>query len=268
MTFRGTHFILALCMAAFGCSAPETSIIDGSSPEALQASLERINASLPREKQIRFQNAVNTFAGQRSVDIQTLLRVLDGKTVEDVIKEGDHLQSVLDDFDRKQAINEIERLEIAIRESEYLKDQFTKFHILESEHIVDDAPIHFGKTAFDVKVMNGLDQALSRVYFRYALISPGRSIPWTEGEVEYRINGELEPGQIANWRLKPFKFSDQRKIDIPEDTELSLKVERLDGINNKKIFSIRALDQLDDIDFDYVDPVKRIAKLKRTYNID
>lgn len=83
-------------------------------------------------------------------------------------------------------------------------------------------------TVIEINVKNGNPHAISRVYFHGKLASPGRTVPWQEGAINYEIPGGLEPGEVGRWTLQPGMMSDWSDVDVPEGAELSLQVVDVD----------------------------------------
>ena len=86
---------------------------------------------------------------------------------------------------------------------------------------------------------NETDFPISRAYFKGTLKSKGRSIPWFVENFNYKISGGLEPNETATWSLAPNMFSEWGRVDSPKDAIFTVEVERLDGVNDKELFSIR-----------------------------
>lgn len=97
----------------------------------------------------------------------------------------------------------------------------------------------------ELKVKNETKHPVSRVYFNGVYKSPDRSVSWHEGEFNYEIPGGLEPGEEAEWNLKPGMMSDWSEGKLREGASLKVEVLRLDGPEGNKLYSSDIFDEED-----------------------
>jgi len=144
-------------------------------------------------------------------------------------------------------------------ESESTYEQLKKFQVVHSQFIMSEQVFSGKQPIIVLTVKNGTEQAVSRAYFEGTLASPGRSAPWHKGRFNYRISGGLQPGEEATWRLGPSMFSGWGNGDAQADAALTVTVERIDGADNKSIYSIREFTERDH---------ERLDELKKKYSVE
>ena len=87
---------------------------------------------------------------------------------------------------------------------------------------------------------NNLDIPLASISFTYEVRSPGRAIPWREGEGNFFIDGGLEPGEERTLRASPkspmpsFILAFNALKDQP-DAKLTISVANATDANRKLI---------------------------------
>lgn len=213
--------------------------IDGSSPEAFHASVEKIQTGLSDEKRQRFSAAMTVvamsnldmsavFAGKATADSfqQKTMTELNGLSANDVIARAKTIADQRDATEKEQAKSEIKDLLAKRDAAESAKAGLAQFQVLKSRFDMKG-----GYLSTDPEIMmtvrNGTGKAVSRAYFHAVLASPGRSVPWKEADFNYQISGGIEPGEQKDWTLDPsFEW---HNVEAPADAILTVKTIRLDG---------------------------------------
>lgn len=250
-------------VAASTCTAQPT--LDGSSEDAMSASIETVRASLPTDSlRTAFDTAVVIVAMQ-DVDLgalfgQALVGVtpdpdrfareardrLAGLTGAQVLSLADSITAERAAEQRRQAEAEIEELLQQKADAEAARTQLSRFVVERSRLRVQEGFIR-PEIAIDLTVRNGLEAAVSRAYFRGTYQTPGRSVPWVQDSFNYEIPGGIEPGESASWALQPNMFGAWAKAaDAPRDAVLTVEVYRLDGADGEALFGGATWDEDDE----------------------
>lgn len=234
--------------------------IDTSSEEKMQASIAEVKMSLDDQKKKQFEEALQLIimngmnlegllSGESDGDdiIQDYKDLLDGKTADEVIAEGQRIRAEMEARKKAEAKSEIEELYAKQRQAEKNRKLLEKFEInrsrfykrKEGEYYITEQPI------IELTVFNGTDQAISRAYFTGTLASPDRSVPWLKDDFNYEISGGLEPGEEVTWYLAPNEFSDWGTVDAPRDAILTVEVNQVDGPDGERLYSVWTFDEDD-----------------------
>lgn len=226
--------------------------IDGSSEEAMKASITEIKNSLNDEKKEEFEKSIMLIMFH-GLDFGTLMQggeveeptsdirsKLDGKTADDVIAEAERIRAEIEKKTKEQAKGEVEELYQKMEQAEKDKVMLAKFEVKRSRFYKQKQGTYFvtEEPIIELTVMNGTDKAVSRVYFVGTLASPNRSIPWIKDDFNYEISGGLEPGEEVTWHLIPSILSDWGKVDAPKDAVLTVEVKQLDGPDGEEMYSV------------------------------
>lgn len=258
--------IVIAALLAAGCGAPR---IDGTSPEKLAASIQKVTASLPEAERSKFGAAVMTvstkdlltgglasLAGKSSEQIQAqAASTLNGKTAAEVIAAAEAIRAEIAAKERAQALTEIKELEDKKAGATAARNELAKFEISRSRFRL--VPQRFGgpEPLIEMTVKNGTAAPISRAYFVGTVASPGRTIPWIREDFNYQIAGGLEPGESASWSLAPNQFGPWGKTSVPSDAILTVVAVKLDGPDEKVLYDAR---------FDASDET-RLASLKAQF---
>ena len=101
------------------------------------------------------------------------------------------------------------------------------------------------QTTFTLKVTNGTEIPVKRVFFEGVYKSPERSIPWAADEFNYSISGGLEPGESATWRLTPSMLSEFYGVGAETGAVFEVRVVDLEGMEGRIVgYSGADLDDL------------------------
>jgi hypothetical protein len=92
--------------------------------------------------------------------------------------------------------------------------------------------------AIEFNVFNGGKSAISRIYFRIALITPNRSIPWARQDYIEVFKGGLEPREKRQLSLQPRgDWSDPQLKYLP-DAVLKVDVLNYEDANGQKMIDV------------------------------
>lgn len=223
-------FVLVSLLIATSCGKPR---IDGSSEEALMASVSKVTESLSEADQKRFSEAVMALAmsGMTSADMRA---TLSGKTAKEVIALAEPRINAAKAKERADAVAEIKKLEEAETAVAVAKTQLAKFEI--SDAHLTKTPGLFPEPFIVLRAKNGTAYAVKHAYFRGKVTSPGRSVAWIEDDFDYDIAGGIEPREEATWRMRPGTFSKWSQ-DVPRDSKLEVTVVKLIGADGKRLFT-------------------------------
>lgn len=245
----GTVIVLA------GCGGEPT--IDASTEPAYEESMKKVVGDMDAARAQEFMGAVMQLS-MAQIDLADpdqqptdLMEVLHGKTAAEVIEMASQQRTLAE---AERARREAETLrELATKASEEQAALAALSDITIEAPSVEQREGMFGvNTTINFTVTNGLDQAISRLYWENVVISPGRSVPWIQEDSNYSISGGLEPGETATWSLNPGGLR-WNTTEFPEDAVLEVNVYRADGadgepIHNARLLSDRERGQLDAMD--------------------
>ena len=256
--------LIFLCGALAACSEPR---LDGSSEEAFKASLEKVTAGLPPDKQAQLRSDVTMlamqginfgaiFTGAQQDVAGDMMAQLSGKTAEEVMQQAAQVRAQRAAREREQALAEIKELQEKQAKAEAAAQQLDLFTVNRSRFY--KRPQRYGspEPIIEMDVTNGTSSAISRAYFRGTIASPGRQIPWFTDSFNYPISGGLEPGESASWSLAPNMFSGWGSVDAPEDAIFTVEVYRLDGANGEALYDATGLSESE---------VSRLARLQEQF---
>ncbi|MBN2834397.1 MAG: hypothetical protein JXR48_05465 [Candidatus Delongbacteria bacterium] len=252
-----------------GCSKPT---VDASSDESMKTSIAKIRESLPAEKRIQFDEALQLMASSK-IDLKSIFTegtsgvgnlegkmkdAVHGKTGEQIIAEAAQIKLKRERQQKEQAFQEIKELEEKQRLSVDARERLKSFEVLRSRFYKQKREFMGEQPIIELTVKNGTHHAVSRAFFKGTIASPNRSVPWHQDTFSYSISGGLEPGEEASWRLAPNMYSDWGKIDVPSDAIFTVTVERLDGADGNALYSTSDFGEKEE---------KRLSELKEKYNI-
>lgn len=267
MKIRHTLVTLSLATTLAAC-ADQT--LDGSSSQAMKASVERASAEMSPAQAQEFQDAVKLVAmdgisisqimedgpgGAERVARQSRER-LDGKTVEEVLSMAERIQAERRAREREQALTEIAELERRIALARTDEAKLAKFEVVRSRFYFEDREYGRDQPVIDITVKNGTDRAISHAYFKGVIASPDRAVPWHSASFNYQIPGGLEPGEQARWQLVPNTYSDWGSVEAPADAVFTVTTYELDGPDGETYLSSEGLSEYD---------LQRLAELKAQY---
>ena len=239
-----TKSLLLLASIFFiqGCGG-SSNTVDGSSEEAMKASIERIKESLDEEQKEEFEKAVMLLAfdgaklfqlgSDKNAAEKMMREKLGGKTASQIIEEAKTIRKDREADQRKQMEAEFADLKAKFADLEQAKEDLAKF-------VVKDSRFYFSEGGFmqepiiDITVENQMPMAVSRAYFKGVLATPGREVPWVEEDFNYSIGGGVEPGEEQTWNLSPNMFGGWGKAPKDRnDMVLTVEVVRVDGADGE-----------------------------------
>jgi hypothetical protein len=226
--------------------------IDTTTDETMKESVKKVKESLEGEKKEKFENSLKLLMfsgmdfkqilsdGDPDKTVNDMKSLIDGKTADEIIAEGEKIQKEIDRKKKEQAKGEIDELYEAKEKANSDRSMLAKFEVKRSRFYIRTSGTYYvtKQPVIEMTVMNGTGQAISRGYFKGTLSSPNRSIPWLKDDFNYEISGGLEPGEEVTWYLEPNMFSDWGKVDAPKDAILTISVNQLDGANKETLYSI------------------------------
>jgi hypothetical protein len=250
-----SRFALVAGLTVAACGGPT---LDGSSEESLEQSAEAIREWLPEERRAQFDTALTVISldgvdfgavfATGNVDglVQEARARLNGLGADDVFHLSDSIQAARLAEQLRQARQEIEELE-ARRDSARMAENYLSGFTVDRARAYAEESMFMSNIIVEMSVTNGLDQPVSRAYFRGRLQSPGRSVPWMQETFNYSIPGGLEPGESGQWRLSPNAFSGWRQVEqAPADAVFTAEVYRLDGADGEPLMGGVTWDEADE----------------------
>ena len=118
-----------------------------------------------------------------------------------------------------------------------------------AKFVVDQARFYFAQDGFmkkpviDVVVRNNTAQPVTRFYARGVLTVADRVTPLLDEEFNYTVKGGLKPGEVQNLKLSPNMFSEWGKVSQDRALTLTVKIQRLDGVDEKPLFESEFTDK-------------------------
>ena len=255
---------LLLTVALTACSAPT---MDTSTEELAKESAKTIRESLTEEKRAQFTEALTVISVSK-VDVKALMNKsksaddvksdvmasVHGKNADEIIAMAEQIKAAAKERKRAKALEDIAELEgkqQAAEQAQILLQAVAvsgaRFSLKPQRYTNRPQP------TIQLTVKNGLDKAISRVYFHGSIESVGRSVPWFTGNFNYAIPGGLEPGESKDLVLEPNMFSDWASVEAPNDAVFLVATVRVDGADNEAL--------VDSLGFSERD-AKRLAELK------
>ncbi|MEQ9207297.1 MAG: hypothetical protein RLN78_08015 [Phycisphaerales bacterium] len=237
MKIRSLTFATITILLIAGCGKDPTVNAKGSDEEQ-KASIESVKDSLPVDRRDDFEEAMKTllFSDFESLSdladgegmVRRLQDQIDGKTGEEIIAEAEKAREQRKQRERDQAITEIE--EIVAKLSPETEKILANFVVERSLFIPSGGGYLGSDASINLVVRNDTDHAVSRTYFQAILLTPGRSVPWVDAEFNYDIPGGLEPGESAEWNLRPNMFGEWSKA--PDDRDDTVFIVRAIGLDD------------------------------------
>lgn len=258
---------LLITLVLAGCGEPK---IDASTADKMKSSIAKVRDALPEDKRAQFDDALKVAAfSQLSMkelmpagdsDDPSVLQhkigdALEGKTGEQVIAYAKTVKEEKAKKERDQGLQEIKLLEARKVAFNDKAEKIIAFVATGNYHleISKNKP---AEPVITMNVENGTPHVVSFAGFIATIRSPGREVPWFSELFSYEIPGGIEPGEKAQWILRPGANSKWAKIRFPKDAYLQFVPVELRDENSKSIFSNVVFFQKDS---------DRLAKLKAKY---
>lgn len=229
--FLRTLFVLVLLPLATSCETgpPE---FDGSTEGTLRTSVVEMRSALNSTKRATFDSLFALILHDGALPDEedgvtdttailgdTLRMHLTGRRLHGIRRVADSLR-------RNHLTRELEHTRDAIGWAEtFLKDarRLRQLAVVRARWNSIGRDLGMGVA---LTLENGTDLALSRAEFEGALITPGRTIAWEEGEFVLELPGGLEPGERRTFHDV---LQDWDASDAPEDAVLQLDPVMLAG---------------------------------------
>jgi len=254
---------IAITTFLLGC---DDATINTSSDEAMKESISQMKDDLPPEKREDFEKALMTISlgGDNLLELaaapggveRRMKERLDGKTADEVFAEAEKVRAEAAarhaQRERERRAEQVEQLrgqivevqqEVAeLREKQQAakdaESKLKKFAVKRSRFYRNTEGFSRGDPIIELTVENGLEQPVSRAYFRGILATPNRSVPWVNDTFNYQIRGGLEPGEEATWKLSPNMFGEWGGAPRDrDDMVLTVNVVRVDGPDQEPLFN-------------------------------
>lgn len=252
-------------MAVSACTGPR---IDGRTDQSCRSSLAEVSKQALRGQdsakyarlmlssigQLAFAGMGEAFSGLgRMLDDQApsvkmptpdsllfslaLCDALNGMTAKDVIARGDSaLPHVRAAYERRYAALQVRALRDARKESQVVAESLARFRVVSARLLQERGFIGLEATIV-LTVDNGTTHPVRRAYLHGRVVSPGRSVPWIEGDLNYEIPGGLEPGEKATWRLRPNTFQGNwTSVRAPSDSKMEVTPVKLTGPDGQPLW--------------------------------
>lgn len=247
-----------------GCGTPR---IDTSSDEKLKSSIQKVKDSLSLEQKKTFEDSLQIIMFSK-INLGSMIMgvgnpsfpnnltdsvkaSLNNKSAEEVIleatkikeekaKEAERIKQEQLEREKKEALEEIKKLEDRKAYAEQSKEELKKIEIINAQFKqAENKYISQKEPAIKLVVKNNTNKAISRIYCIGTVKSIGREIPWIKEDFNYSIAGGLEAGETATWYLAPNMFSKWGSVETPKDAFFEVEVVEIEGADNKSIASIR-----------------------------
>jgi len=98
-------------------------------------------------------------------------------------------------------------------------------------------------------VGNETDHVISHARFHGIYATPGRTLPWYEGEFDYEIPGGLEPEETATWVISPNYLESWGVVEKREGAKLFVEVVQLDGADGEPLAARDPFTKQEQIEF-------------------
>lgn len=220
---------------------------DTSSPAAYTSSMQAITKDMPNEKRAKLQAGLVALAFNTADPSQGIWSQADatspiflgagdkikGKTADQIIRAGYEARIGL--LDAAIAEDAAASQRMAAERKKYA-DIFDNIHIDGARYHVEHSFIEQPIVSFTVT--NGSKVPIKRIYLHGILTSPGRSIPWVSGDINYEFSGGIEPGEVQHLDLEPNMFGEW-KIDEAyskrSDLKLAMSVSNVEGADGQQV---------------------------------
>jgi hypothetical protein len=236
---------LLCCFLLAGCIFDP--VFDASSWDAYQRSSAAIRARLDNNDLRRLDIALKYLVIESTPRIE-----LDGPLLSNVAVRGDLvnptavLARLAPRINGRSAAALIQDLSIKL-DAEILQTE-ARLQTVEnvSGTIEISSPSYYWKKSgyleqpvIEFTVRNNGKSAISRIYYRFALTSPGRSIPWAKQDFVQTFKGGLEPREKQQITMQPrtAEWSDPQLKVLPS-AELKVAVVNFDDATGEKVIAV------------------------------
>ncbi len=110
-----------------------------------------------------------------------------------------------------------------------------RFGVVDAQYYFSDS----GSRTIELTVRNETGQPVSRAYFYGFIKSPFRTVPWAEGEFNYKIPGGVESGEQVTWKFSADYLENWNGVpEDREDLEFNVSTVRVDDQHGLPILDI------------------------------
>lgn len=230
------------CVLLSGCIFDPT--FDMSTWQSYQASLSVIKAKLGSDDQRRLDIALKYLAIETPLKAQADLQIADN--VEAIANSLNPLMAfgqLRSKIHGKNAGNIIQ--DLAIKLDTEIAQAGAASQGDPAKSIEVTAPGYYWKRngrleqpAIEFAVFNGGKSPISRIYFRLALTTPNRSIPWARLDYVEAFKGGLEPREKRQLTFQPRGDWSDSQLQYLPDAVLKVDVLNYEDANGQKMISV------------------------------
>jgi hypothetical protein len=232
------------CFLLAGCIFDP--VFDASSWAAYQSSSAAIRATLSNDDLRRLDIALKYLVIESSPGIETEGPMLSSLAVRGNLINPAVLVRLAPRINGRSAAALIQDLSIKL-DAEILQTEAMLQGVQNVSGSVEiSSPSYFWKKSgyieqpvIEFTVRNSGKSAISRIYYRFALISPGRSIPWAKQDFVQTFKGGLEPREKQQITLQPrtAEWSDPQLKVLP-NAELKVAVVNFEDATGEKVIAV------------------------------
>lgn len=251
MLFKKALLPMLILASLAGCGP---AVLDGSTPDALDASIAKVANKLPSEQRPQFGadlELVKSYYAKQTPD--QLLFNLNGKNAAEIATEANHLRDQLELEEERFAVEEMKKaylVELGTKKASLLESikplEESKNQSLDrAKFEVVKASISLAKketsgehvNAIALTVTNGTSQEIYGGFFKGTLTVAGEAAPRVSSVIDVDFENGLQPGETRSLMFVPTLASEWRTADIPVTSTFILVTDELLNIANKPLFS-------------------------------
>jgi hypothetical protein len=264
MLFKKAILPMLILASLAGCGP---AVLDGTTPDALDASVAKVANKLPDEQRPQFGadlEFVKAYYVKQSPE--QLLINLNGKNAAEITAEANNLRDQLKLEEEKLAVEEMKKAYLveladkkaslleAIKPLEDSKNQSldrAKFQIQEVGIFLSEKQASGERiNVIKLTVTNGSSQEIYRAFFKANLSVVGEDTSRTSGVLDVDFENGLQPGETRSLSFVPSLASEWRSVEVPANSALLLSTDELMNIANKPLFSMAQFSPDDQIALD------------------
>jgi hypothetical protein len=251
MLFKKALLPMLILASLAGCGP---AVLDGTTPDALEASIAKVANKLPSEQRPQFGadlELVKSYYTKQSPD--QLLFNLNGKNAAEIATEANNLREQLKLEEEKLAVEEMKKAYLvelgtkkaslleAIKPLEESKNQSldrAKFEVVKANIALakkETSGEHVNTIA--LTVTNGTSQEIYGAFFKGTLTVAGEEAPRVSSVIDVDFENGLQPGETRSLVFVPTLASEWRTAEIPASSTFILVTDELLNIANKPLFS-------------------------------
>lgn len=229
------------------CSDPLETELSATSSEELKAELEELEGRLDPERYEQLTKAVATglmqagmaesFGGREFGPDSWVAENIDGRTPNAIIQRHQEEERAEAERQLSRLEERIAELSGAIEEREAAKQLLNGIAVDDARYYWRDQEYFSPKPIIAFEITNNTDIPIRRVFMSGVVESPGRTIPWIEGDFNYSFSGGLEPGESKDLALSPNQFGEwaEEETQGRDDLQLTLEVVNFSGPDGETV---------------------------------